>query len=282
MPGENEKHIYHAEATILEGHLRLPLVQDIIPQAPAKILSEKGGYIAQQVEDYWLESVISFKHAYTQAAGNQDEKPRRGLTTLSTTVIEGLQVLEVLTADRVVGQIITEHPRDGYVPHISFLGTRFENLRIAGHPVKLDLDLELLGSRPEDDGAYTRDPGFIGRVSSQYDRILGHQELPGELRERYSQFSSDLGSKDEVECSLVNHADGSYPGPSFGHVIKIPNFGTITLAKLTVKHEEPHPKKGAFTKTTFKLTMVDLQLGCAAAGDVAAGTTINNGWPTPP
>jgi len=57
-------------------------------------------------------------------------------------------VLDVLTADRVVGQIITEHPLVGYVPIISFLGTRFENLRIAGHPVELDLDLNILGDKP--------------------------------------------------------------------------------------------------------------------------------------
>jgi len=273
-------HLYHSEATILEGHLRLPLVQKIEPQAPAK-LSEKGGYIAQEIEDYYIESVLSFRSGYTQVAGNLDEKPGRGWSTLSTTVIEGLQVLEVLTADRVVGQILTEHPLEGYVPRISFLGTRFENLRIAGHPVHLDLDLDLCGSKPENDGPYTQDPGFISRVSSQYGRILDRHDLPAELRERYNRLSSALGGSEAVECSLVNQAAGAYPGPSFGHVIVIPDFGAITLAKLTITHEDFKPETGVPTKTTVRLTMIDLQLGCPIAGDVPIGTGSTNGTSNP-
>jgi hypothetical protein len=34
---------YHAEATVLEGHLKLPLVQQIEPQAHVK-LAREGGY----------------------------------------------------------------------------------------------------------------------------------------------------------------------------------------------------------------------------------------------
>ncbi|MGA2217144.1 MAG: hypothetical protein ABSG51_03610 [Terracidiphilus sp.] len=274
------QHLYNADAKILEGHLRIPLIQDIKPQAPAT-LTEKGGYVAQQLEDYWLESVISFKHAYTQVAGNPDPKPGHGWSTLSTTVVEGLQVLEVLTADKVVGQIITEHPLEGYVPSISFLGTRFENLRIAGHPVKLDLDLEIFGPKPANDGAYTHEPYFLKRVSSQYNRILEHENLPEDLLERYKQFSADLGKSEAVECSLVNHAAGSYPGPSFGHVIRIPNFGTITLAKLTVTHENPKQETGVPTKTTLRLTMLDLKLGCAIDGDIPIGGGGTNGTTVP-
>jgi hypothetical protein len=281
MPEVNGRnHRYHSKATILEGHLRLPLVQDIKPQAPAT-LPEEGGYIAQQVEDYWLESVISFKRGYTQVAGNLDPKPGHGWSTLSTTVVEGLQVLEILTADKVVGQILTEHPLDGYVPRVSFLGTRFENLRIAGHPVHLDLHMPILGPKPEKDGAYTHEPGVLSRVSDQYKRILGHRDLPAELRERYNQLSSDLGKSETLECSLVNEATGSFPGPPFGHVIVIPDFGTITLAKLTVKHEDQHPEKGVPTKTTYTLTMLDLKLGCPISGDVPIGGGSSNGttWP---
>ena len=61
-------------------------------------------------------------------------KPGHGWATLTTVVVDDLNVLEVLTADRVVGQIITDYPLEGYVPAVSFLGTRFDNLRIAGHP----------------------------------------------------------------------------------------------------------------------------------------------------
>ena len=278
-------HDYHAEATILEGHLELPLVQAIKPQAYAK-LPERGGYLSQRAEDYRLESVISFRSAHTQVAGNRDPKPGHGWATLTTTVIEGLNVLDVLTADRVVGQIITEHPLVGYVPIISFLGTRFENLRIAGHPVELDLNLGILGAKPDKDGPYTGDPGVLERVGSQYKAIRESSDLPPELHERYNQLASSLnsskaGAAEAVECSLVNRASGGYPGKSFGHVIHVPHFGTITLAKVSLHHGEFDKSTGVPKLTTTRLTMVDLKLGCAIAGGMGVGVGSTNGGSHP-
>ncbi|MGB7265981.1 MAG: hypothetical protein WBC92_10750, partial [Terracidiphilus sp.] len=178
-------HHYHAEAKILAGHLRLPLVEEIKPQAYAH-LRDKGGYLSQRAEGYRLESVISFKSGYTQVAGNRSTKTDQGWTTLTTTAVEGLNVLDVVTADRIVGQIITEHPLAGYVPTINFLGTRFENLRIAGFPVDLDLDLNFLGPKPANDAAYTRDSALVGRISSQLGHVGEHPGLPAELHERYN------------------------------------------------------------------------------------------------
>jgi hypothetical protein len=273
-------HTYHAEATVLEGHLQLPLVQEIKPQANAK-LSDHGGYLAQHVENYRLEAAVSFHSAYTQVSGNRGIKTGHGWATLTTNVIEGLNVLDVLTADRVVGQIISEHPLEGYVPTYSFLGTRFENLRIAGHPVELDLDLDILGSGPANDAPYTTDAVLKNRISSQYKTICEHPDLPADLHERYNQLSSTLGSSEEVECSLVNRAAGSYPGLCFGHVITVPNFGKITLAKLRLKHEDFNQDTGIPEKTTLHLTMIDLKLGCAIQGNFAVGVGSTNGATKP-
>jgi hypothetical protein len=273
-------HSYHAEATILEGHLQIPLAQAIKPQAYAK-LPEEGGYISQHADNYRLGAAVSFRSAYTQVAGNRDVKSGHGWATLTTTVVEGLNVLDVLTADRVVGQISTDHPLDGYVPHISFLGTRFENLRIAGHPVDLDLALDIFGAKPTNDAAYTSDHGFVDRVSTQYKNIRKHADLPPELHERYNQLSSTLGSSEAVECSLVNHAGGGYPGHCFGHVINVPNFGRITLAKLILHHEDFKKGTNIPEKTTVRLTMVDLKLGCAIAGHAAVAYGSSNGSSAP-
>lgn len=273
-------HTYHSEATVLEGHLRLPLEQEIKPQASVK-LPEQGGYLSQRAESYRLESVISFRSAYTQVAGNRDVKPGHGWTTLTTSVVEGLDVLDVLTADRVVGQIAIEHPLEGYVPTVSFLGTRFENLRIAGHPVELEMDLDVLGAKPENDAAYTTDSGLLARLTSVYDRIRGHQDLPADLGERYNRLASTLGSPEEVECSLVNRATGGFPGLCFGHVINVPNFGKIILAKLTVKHEDFKAETGVPEATTLRLSMIDLELGCSVAGGAAVAVMSTNGRSKP-
>jgi len=277
---KGRKHTYHAEATVLEGHLHLPLEQVIKPQAYAS-LPPHGGYLSQHAHDYKLEAVISFRSAYTQVAGNRDTKPGHGWSTLTTTSIEGLNILDVLTADRVVGQILTEHPLEGYVPRISFLGTRFENLRIAGHLVELDLDTGILGAKPAGDGAYTTDSGVIGRVSQQYSRIGEHGDLPADLAEGYNRLSSTLGRQEAVECSLVNRATGAYPGKNFGHLLCVPEFGTIALGKLHVKHEDFDKDAGVPKKTTVHLQMIDLKLGCAVAGHGGVGSGSSNGGTRP-
>lgn len=273
-------HTYHAEATILDGFLRLPIERQLKPLGMVS-LAEEGGYRTERVEDFHLEGVLSYRSAYTQVAGNHDVKPGHGWATLTTVVVDDLNVLEVLTADRVVGQIITDYPLEGYVPAVSFLGTRFDNLRIAGHPVKLELDPHILGAKPANDGPYSLDAGVIARVSEQYGCIANHSDLPADLQERYNSFSSTLGSREAVECSLVNQAAGAYPGFSCGHVIRIPNFGTINLAKLTVTHEDFKDGTNIPEKTTIRLTMLDLELGCAISGGVGVGTGSTNGHSYP-
>lgn len=281
MPEEVKRHhTYHAEAQVLQGHLRLPLVQEIKSQAYAK-LSEEGGYIAQHESDYRLESVISFRSAYTQVAGNPGLKPGHGWATLATSVVEGLNILDVVTADRVVAQVSLDHPVEGYVPFITFLGTRFENLRIAGHPVKLDLDPDLLGSKPENDAPYTGSSAFLDKVARQHEQVQKHPNLLEELLQRYTGFSRDAENPEAVECSLVNQADGSYPGQCHGHVIHVPDFGTICLANVRLEQSDYKPGTGIPRKTLVHLSMMDVKMGCVAEGSTGVGVIKTNGTTMP-
>ncbi len=279
MPDEanGRTHHYNAQATVLSGHLRLPLVQEIRAQARIA-LPDTGGYISQHADNFRLEGVLSYRSAYTQVAGNRSTKAGQGWSTLTTSVIEGLNVLDVVTADRVVGQTITEHPLEGYVPSVNFLGTRFENLRIAGYPVALDLNLNILGPKPASDATYAHDPGVIERVAGQHKNLLDQSDLPADLRERYNRLSSNLRGAETVECSLVNQVSGSFPGRSYGHIIDIPDFGKVVLGKLTVISEDVKPGTQTPRKTTVKLTMIDLELGCVADGSIGlVGGSTNGG-----
>jgi hypothetical protein len=277
-------HKYHAEAEVLKGDLRLPLVQEIKTQASAK-LAEEGGYLSQHEVDYKLEGVISFAKAYTQTSGNRGLKPGVGWTTLSTSVVEGLNVLEVVTADRVVSQIALDHPIEGYVPAIHFLGTRFENLCIAGHRIDIDLDLNHLGAKPEDDAPYSRSTGFITRVNSQHELVRKHTSLLEELKRRYTGVSPDVEEPEAIECSLVNQAlgqsGGRFPGESHGHVIYVPGFGTVSLANLRIEQSDYKPGTGIPRKTLVQLTMIELKMGCSADGNGSVGTTKGNGTTMP-
>src|SRR5579875_1849450 len=173
---EGHKHRFHAQAHILAGHLKLPLEQAIQPQEQAT-LSEDGGYLSEHSSRYNVEGVLSFERAYTQVAGHKDVKEGHGYTTVATAVIEKLNILEVVTADRVVAQISTEHPLDGHVPIVTFLGTRFDNLRVAGYPVRVDLDPFLLGPKPDEDLGYRSCSHFRERLAAQHERLHSHQDI---------------------------------------------------------------------------------------------------------
>jgi hypothetical protein len=92
---KDSTHKYHAETTVLSGQLVLPVAQKIEPQAHTK-LPENGGYFSQRQDIFRLESVVSFRSAYSHVTGSKSNKPDEGWNTLTTTVVEGLNVMEVL------------------------------------------------------------------------------------------------------------------------------------------------------------------------------------------
>jgi len=273
-------HVYNAEAEALSGDLTLPLIQEVKPPTFVK-LNERGGYVSQHVENYRLGGVVSFRSAYTQVGGNPDTKSDHGWNTLTTAVIEGLNVLDIVTADRIVCQISTDHPLIGYVPTVTFLGTRFENLRIAGHELKLNLDLDILGPKPKKDAGYLNDRDFQKRVTAQRERLKGLKNLPAEIAAHYNQAPSSAGKPGSIKCSLVNQVEGGYPGRSFGQAIDVPNFGKIYLATLTVEESEFDTPTGAPRKTTIGLTMIKMVMGCVGGGSLAGGVGKTNGTSSP-
>jgi hypothetical protein len=274
------EHEFHAEAEVLKGSLRLPLVQEIKTQASAK-LAKEGGYLSQHEQDYRLEGVIAFRHAYTQTSGNPGLKAEGGWTTLSTSVVEELNILDVVTADRVVSQVSLHHPKEGYVPRITFLGTRFDNLRIAGVPVDAKIDLKFLGPKPDGDAPYSRAPGFFDKVNGQHENVRAHPNLIEDFIRRYTGYPTQGKDPEAIECSLVHLEDGLYPGQRYGHVIDIPDFGVISLANLRIEQTDPSPITGMPMKTLVQLTMIEARMGCIAEGDSTLAVTKNNGLTMP-
>jgi hypothetical protein len=79
----------------------------------------------------------------------------------------------------------------------------------------------------------------------------------------------------------VNRASGRYPGHTFGHIISVPDFGKISLCKVTVTHEDFKHGTGVPMKTTVNLTMIDLNFGCVIAGGGTVGSGSSNGQTQP-
>ena len=295
-------HRYHAKADILSGHLKQPVNQEIYRQAPVALDDLRGGHFFQRAENYSLEGLISFKSGYTRVSGSKSLK-NHGWVTLATSVLEGLNVVDVLTVDRVVAQVSTEHPlENGHTPHVTFLGTRFENLCVGGYKVDVDLDLGICGEKPEGDRLYTADPGFLDRAEQQCRQIAHAAGLPSAFqadydaeltlinqlkehgdREQVNGFG-EVGSHPKVACSLVSRI-GPVPIPgakSFGNVLEIPGFGIVTFGALEVGEKVYDPSKPSEKATNyFSVTMLKMQLGCPVTGPLQAANATANGHSHP-
>jgi hypothetical protein len=274
----NRVHYYHADANALGGHICRPIDQPIPIQAPLS-LPPVGGYGAVRAGAFQLQGILSFASAYTQVAGSVSLKDG-GWNTLATTAIEGLNVLDILTADRVVCQIVTEHPREGYDPKVTFIGTRFDNLRIGGFPLEVELDLNLCS--PGGAGRYPAQPcfsddRFLKAVGEQYQRMTDVPEwvkdkaIPDWVRARYAWDDSEATRQEKgvVLCTLVKEVRGEFPGRVFGHVLEVPEFGRVFLAELMVDHN------------SFRLIGIRLELGCASHGNVGVAAASVEGRTQP-
>ncbi len=305
-------HIYHAEADVLNGCLERPIDQKIEQQVPVSLKDRRGGHLTRVAEDFSLEGFISFKRGLTRVSGSPSKK-HAGWTTLSTSTLEGLNVFEIITADRVVSQVSTDHAHGNrHVPDVTFLGTQFKNMQLNGYSVRPVLDLGICGPRPANDLPYVTDERFLNTVHGQIKNVLGTKGLPEDLKSEYLGRLSHVAAllkesagkpcheATSVTCSLVQRIEiepSPIPGRDLipglkviGNMLIIPEFGVVRLAevevgvKLVEKSEEyefasngssnsGHPQFSNY----FQTTMLTMNLGCVAHGTVKAATTTSNG-----
>jgi hypothetical protein len=326
-------HEYHAEAFLLSGKIEHPIEQPI-EQYGRVILNHtrRESLITQSVGETNVEGLISFKRGQTRVAGTHVQQKKdiygndhAGWTTLSTAAMEGYNILDIITVDRVVAQLTTEHPLTNdpahpiaHVPRVNFIGTRFENLRIAGYPVEVELDLGFCGPKPQGDRPYLLDNGFLDRVKGQIDEIIDSDDFPESLEEDYRQEIASISdlrkrAKDRknddgrnkagasggasgyptLRCSLVKKIKlkDKIPGvTTFGNAIFIQDYGTVYLAEVEVgiNHgDSDSPNRGNVTPSNpsesnyFKLHMFDMRLGCGVGANGKGGGVSGNGQSYP-
>lgn len=275
-------HFYHADASAIGGRIDRPFEQIVPPQSPLS-LPAVGGHASARSEKFRFQGLLSFEVAETHVSGSLNERNGSWTTQVSAT-IENLNVLNVVTADRVVAQISTEHPLEGYTPKVSFVGTQFVNLRIGGYDIEPVLDLGFCD--PDGANEYPKqpciqDPAFLKKAGKLHQSVRSEPEGKANpawsryrdwLEQRYplSESDSDPGDKLAKEmgmvlCSLVQELKEDCPWRPFGHVIVVPEFGKIFLGELLLDHN------------SFHLIMLRLELGCPVQGEISSGDTRTNG-----
>jgi len=195
-------------------------------------------------------------------------------------------VLDVVTADRVVAQVSTEYPLEGYVPRVTFLGTRFEGLKIGGVEIKPELNLDFCGAKPDGDKLYMEDAGFRGRVEDQQKKMMSAPETlrrkeggkmldPAVLRKEWDAYIDPDPKKKgprptaAVDCTIVTSLGDTGPWKSAGNALEVPEFGRVFFGELRVECD------------TFRFSMIRLDMGCVAAGNVKVTTYSVNGSTKP-
>jgi hypothetical protein len=302
-------HEFHAQAHVLHGELMRPIQQTIERHSYVELKDERGGHLTRFSEDVNLEGLISLHTAHTRVSGSMTIK-RKGWLTTSTSVVEGLNVFEVITADRVVSQVSTDHPYDRtQEPHVSFLGTKFENLKVCGIPVGVTYKFDVCGAVKDDDQSFLSNP-FATAKEKEYDAISKADYLSDEVKKRYHDMSLEartistkLTEKTDckVTCSLITkihieELSKQVEGVrAVGNLLFIPNFGAVALGEIEVGMQR-EPVSSAFRRhemevggpdqlnklsNYFQITMLNIHLGCVGHGNVQVASGKSNGNTAP-
>jgi len=253
--------------------------QEIIPAQASVSLPAVGGYATARTGAFEYKEIVACRSAYTRVSGRATAKDGPW-STLVTSVVEGLNILEVVTAERIVAQISVEHPREDGPARISFAGTRFEKLRVGGQEVCPVLNSGLLAIGAEADNTHARVlwPVLL-KVGQEQACDLIQSVTENKDRDAYKWLLERYGwmeAKHELQkdgcvlCSLVDGVEGTVSGKSIGHFVEIPDFGRIFFGEIM-----------AFPRS-IQLTMVRAELGCNVQAQVSASAANINGSTMPP
>jgi hypothetical protein len=260
---------YHGCGHAFSANFTRPFHEQIDVQA-GTALPPTGGHGSAHVADFQFRKFITFKRAYTHVSGGY-QKSDNSNNTLVTSVIEGLNMLDILTADRIVARLYSKHRNGEAEGEMTMHGSHFVNLAISGQEVTVDLDFPLF----EDIKTYKQ-------AQTAYDSRKEFKQLAA------NPLGTNTEPLREQKCNgafLTSLVKGGvvardYPGGKSlpanpgdklaGHCIYIPGFGKVFLAEVFISHG------------TRTLTMLRFELGSSLAGGGSAASATSNGRTWPP
>jgi len=235
---------FHALGNAFSGTFHRPF-DHVIPAQAATSLPSIGGHASARVENFRAHHFLSFKAGHTEVSGSWVDDKK--VVTAVTATVEGLNILEFITADRVVARLTSEGKHGQKETHIIALGSEFENLRIGGHPVKVTIQHDLFLKNP---------------THAELTKAVASLKNSGRI------VATEDGA---ILCSLVEKIETSLPGVEIrGHILRIPHFGEVALGEVFA------------VPGTRTLTMIRLNLGSPDSGQAAGPEALSQGQPWPP
>ncbi len=255
---------FQTAANALGGFIEEPF-QKIIPTLAPVSLPAAGGLATARSEAFNLDEIVSCSSAYSLVTGRESTKDG-SISMLATAVVEDLNILEVVTAERIVAQlsvtITKEKGEDEYRRRISLAGSRFEGLRLAGrHCVpKLNLGLHQPQGSQGGYGSHStwQDMQRVGR--EQAEKLIncfkdrGDEEAYQWIMNRHGWMCAKPASGSQVLCSLVDGIEGAGSNGPCGHIVDIAEFGRIFLGEILISPD------------SVQLVSIRAELGCPITG----------------
>ena len=234
---------FHAVGHAFSAKFCRPIQHSVEAQA-ATSLPTIGGHANARVENFMAQHFVSFRQATTHVSGSFQDK--NTVVTQATTSIEDLNVLNFLTADRIVARLTSQYTKGKDEAHIIALGSHFDNLRVGGHEVKVTFRHNIFLDCP---------------VFEDLTKLLAGDKNSGKVT------ATDEGV---ALCSLVETITTDLPGVKInGHVLTVPHFGEVSVAQVFA------------TPGTRILTMLRLHLGSPDEGDATVCEVLGEGQPPP-
>jgi len=253
---------YNASAHAFSGHFTRPVQHLIEVQAPTA-LPTIGGAGSSRVENFKFKEYVKFAAGYTHVAGSEQRERVKGeekvtYTTLVTATIENLNILDVVTADRIVSRISSYYVRGASESHFSFLGSSFENLHIGGCKADITLNHDF----------FVKYKTFAA-VRNELENNKEFQTMAEDPFETGTPIQLAAGHE-VILCSLVKKMKTDAPDVTTqAHAFVIPHFGRVYLAEAIIDE----------CKRT--LTMLRLELGSPIAASGVFAQSVGNGRPWP-
>jgi hypothetical protein len=269
--------LYHAHGSAIAGTITQPFKADIDTNA-ATSLPIIGGFASAKSGAYQLKDVLSFSSAHTYVSGIQTNDGTHN--SVVTCVVEGLNILHMVTADAIVGRVSSKH-KDGEPSEIIPFGCSFVNLKIAGQPVEVSLDHDLFLQQPtyaalsnHYESAAKRNKGGKSTTPARarYQWGASNEEITPALA-KGMMMDPTVGwhkSNGVLHTSMVKQvrkvgSGNSAEEPPYAYAIYIPHVGNLYLGEIFASSD------------TKRLTMLRLELGSPFAGMVAAVEPAGNG-----